>query len=411
MGSRTTTDDRRMTLTIPVDGLDEVRRVWAGRGGLWAAVAAADSYEGGPWTPELARRRAARVIAELLRPQLLRWPDSRRKWIDALPAQSVRHHLVADAPGAGMDWVATRTRGWPPREFHHRLRSRVPDTLLITVARWAIESLASIVSVADGIDPAIVGPEGRARMQVALMMLDREPLASSHPAVPSHADLVALRSSGRPWNAVASVASWLRILDHDPNRLAQLPIDPDPVLAERLFHVAILGLVFKCLRDAGWTLYPTGLPGSPDGGPVFALTDPSGDTWDLWYEMAGAWSYYGVPAPYASAVTGVPGTGGPLGCDIAIVRHGDRAVMIECKFSADPTYVGRAGYEQTLAYMAEALSGVALSVSGIVVGPSEVVNSGGMTDTSVGVIRVTNPDELSPSITDAIQDATAALLR
>jgi hypothetical protein len=173
-------------------------------------------------------------------------------------------------------------------------------------------------------------PERR-RVAVAAEMLDREPLASSRPIAPSRSDLQALRASGRPWSSVAAVAVGLRTLDHDPALPASVPLDPDSVLSERLFHVAVLGVVLRALRSMGWALTPTALPGSPDGRPVFRATDPHGEDWDLWYEMSGAWSYYGHVAPYPAAVEGVPGTGGPLGADVALVRDGDRAVVIECK--------------------------------------------------------------------------------
>jgi hypothetical protein len=399
-----------MTLTIPADGIDEIRRTWTGRGGLWAAIAAVEGETGVIWTPELARRRAARVVVEMLRPCVQAWPDSSRKWIDALPAQSIRRHVVADAPGAGIDWPTTRIRGWPPREFDHRRRTRVADTLLVTTTRWTIETLTSVLAAADRVDPEIVDSTTRARHQVALSMLQLEPLRSALPTLPSRADLAALRASGRPWGAVAAAATWLRILDHDPAQFADLPIDPDPALADRLFHVAVMGLVLRALRVARWTIRPTGLPGSPDGTPVFAATDPAGATWDVWYEMAAAWAHYGVPAPYPPAVRGVTGTGGPLGCDIALVRISDRAVVIECKYSADPSYVGRNGYEQTLAYMTEALTGLVESVSGIVVGVRELIAATGETYTFVGNVRVASTDELAAALEKAIEDATRALV-
>lgn len=398
-----------MTLSIPEEGLEEIRRVWAGRGGIWAGVAAVEGEEGATWTTELARRRASRVILEMIRPQLAGWPDSVRQWIDALPAQSVRHRLVLDTPSAGVDWSRTRLAGWPPKEFHHRRRSRVADTVLATATRWTVERLLDVSSDIDRIDMALLDERERRRVAVAAEMLGREPLASSRPITPSRSDLQALRASGRPWTSVAAVAAGLRTLDHDPARLASVPLDPDPVLIERLFHVAVLGVVVRGLRSLGWALTPTGLPGSPDGGPVFGATDPDGDDWDLWYEMSGAWKYYGHPAPYPAAVQGVPGTGGPLGSDVALVRNGDRAVVIECKYSADPSYVGRGGYEQVLAYMSEARTSLAHTVAGIVVGPPETVVSTGSTSTMVGRVTVTNPGAIEQELGEILarMDATA----
>src|SRR5262245_14294867 len=95
-------DHRRMKPTIPVAGLDEIRRVWAGRGGILAGVAAVEDDTGVEWSHDLARARAARLLIEVVRPHLLNWPSSAREWIEALPAQSARKRLVADAPGAGV---------------------------------------------------------------------------------------------------------------------------------------------------------------------------------------------------------------------------------------------------------------------------------------------------------------------
>jgi hypothetical protein len=395
-----------MTLTFPVRGIAEIRRFWAGRGDVWAAIATAGIDDGVNWTPDLARRRAARVVVEMLRPPLAGWPESTRKWLEALPAQSVRRRVVDGAPGAGVDWVATRRHGWPPKEFHHRRRSRVADTLLVTATRWTIEALTEVVAASDGIDATALGTEARERHDTAVGLLELEPLASARPIPPSGSDLTALRNSGRPWAA----ASWLRVLDHDPARLAAMSIDPDPVLADRLFHVAVFGVVLGVLREDGWTLRPTSLAGAPDGRPAFRASDNHGGGWDLWFEAGAAWTYNGATAPYAAAVSGVAGTGGTLSADIALIADDGRALILECKFSGNPTYVGRNGYEQVLAYMVEVRTGLATSVSGIVVGPPEVVAATGSTRTNVGTVQVTNPDLLRSAILWAIEDATAPLI-
>jgi hypothetical protein len=394
-----------MTITIPADGIDEIRRVWAGRGGLWAGLAATEDDDGFTWTPAIARARATRVVIEVLQPALENWPAATRQWIDALPAQSTRHHIVEESPGAGVDWTATRLTGWPPREFHHRRRNRVADTLLVTATRWTIDALRQAIIAVDGLDPDLVPLKARDRASVASAAAAMEPLASSHPTSPTRSDLRALRLAGRPWASVAAVAELLLVLDHDPARLAATPLDPDPVLAERLFHVAVLGVLLRALRLAGWRLEVVGLPGGKSSGPKFRAFDVHGLAWDIWYEASGAWTHYKVPAPYPLAVAGVEGTGGPLGADVALIRHGDHAVLVECKYSANPTYVGRNGYEQTLAYMAEALTGMSPRATGIVVGPVEVVAQPGSTLTAVGTVHVTNPNHLAQAVLAATEPA------
>ena len=65
-----------MKPTIPLQGLDEIRRVWAGRGGILAGVAAVQDDTGEEWPHDLTRACAARVLLEVLRPHLLSWPNS-----------------------------------------------------------------------------------------------------------------------------------------------------------------------------------------------------------------------------------------------------------------------------------------------------------------------------------------------
>ena len=348
-------NDRRMTLTIPTVGL-EIRLVWAGRGGLWSAVAAADDQRGYKWPPVLARRRAMRVAVRCFGPSCTHGPTRFvAGWTPCLPSRSDSDTSKISRVRA-WSWPATRRSGWPPREFHHRRRSRVPDTLLVTTTRWTIEELVRAVEDVDSIDSAILGADARSRMRTAAAMLNLEPLASSHPVVPSQADLVALRTSGRPWGAVAAVARCLRIIDHDPAQLALLPLDPDPALADRLFHVAVLGCILRASPTPDGELSRSAYQAAPTGSLV-VLSDRH-------------------QRPRLGCLVRWPACG-PLrrgfslrcrrrrnhwdrrsaGCRHALVRRTDRAIIIECKYSANPTYVGRNGYEQALAYMSEARSG------------------------------------------------------
>lgn len=390
-----------MTLTVPTVGLAEIRRIWAGRGGLWGLVADTNHpTDNLDWTIDAVRRRALRVALEVARPHLLAWPASRREWIDALPAQSVRHRSVADAPGPGADWVRTRLAGWPPREFHHRHRLREADSILVTTTRWTIETVDETLKEVHRLGAEMV-PESdplRARVAAARAALEIEPLASSHPTAPSRLDLVALRTSGRPWKTVAGVAEALQVVTKDPGRLADLALDPDPALADRLFHIAVLGQLIHDLRASGWRFTVTSLPGAPTGGPHLEAIAPNGEQWDLWYEMSGAWTHYNVPSPFATAARGLEGTGGPLGSDIALVLPHQRALIVECKFSDDPTYVGRGGYEQALAYMVEALTGLVTEVAGFVVGPDELITGTSQVSTAVGDLTFTPPQHLAQHV-------------
>jgi len=380
-------------LSIPPEGIAAVRSIWAGRGGLWDVVGAGDD-----WGPALARRRAARIVLELLRPHLLGWPTSLTGWLDALPAQSYRQRILEPAIGAGVDWPATRRSGWPPATFHHRRRFRVADTLLATAARWTIEGVANVVEDADKVDSERVGASLRQRLEVARDLLSVEPVCNAAATRPSAGDLAGLRAAGRPWGSVAAAAAALLILESDPGSLAWLALDPDPALAERLFHVAVFGCLVLSLSGSGWALELTALPGDPTRRPVFAAKDPTGRRWDVWYEASGAWGHYDCHEPYPVAVETISGAGGALGADLALISRPGNAVLIECKFSADPGYVGRNGYEQLLAYMTEAKTGLAHTVAGVLVGPAEVIEGPTLTTTAAGPIAVTAPSWLGLSL-------------
>ncbi|MGE3621989.1 MAG: hypothetical protein AB7L84_16160 [Acidimicrobiia bacterium] len=83
-------------------------------------------------------------------------------------------------------------------------------------------------------------------------------------------------------------------------------------------------------------------------------------------------------------------------------------MVIECKYSADPPYVGRGGYEQVLAYMSEARTSLVHAVAGIVVGPPETVASTGSTSTMVGRVTVTNPDAIEHELGETLARVDAA---
>lgn len=54
-------------------------------------------------------------------------------------------------------------------------------------------------------------------------------------------------------------------------------------------------------------------------------------------------------------------------------------MAVECKYSADPTHVGRGGYEQVLPYMAEQRTALAPTVASVVIGSLETVVPSGST--------------------------------
>jgi len=60
-------------------------------------------------------------------------------------------------------------------------------------------------------------------------------------------------------------------------------------------------------------------------------------------------------------------------------------------FSDNATTVARGGYEQALAYLAEARTGLIESGEAIVVGPAEIVDALGTAETTVGRVHIACP--------------------
>lgn len=358
---------------IPERGLVEVLRSWSGQGQLWEALGAPEDVAERHWKPTMVRRRARRVLFERLHTMLEEWPEDSRDWLDALPASTETLDYRSSSPRPGTSWTRTRIAGWPPRTFIGRHRQRIPETLLSTVTRWTLDQLAPLVRDAEKLgDPH--HDQAVHRANVALGLLDVEPLSDVTPAAPTPPDLAAVAAEGHPWRLLVPVAAALQAAD-DPEVLAQLArevVGPSPELTGRLFHLAVLGEVLHGLRTAGARVISRHPLGDSSGGPAYLVIDHEDHEWDLWFEAAGAWKYYDVEELYPQVAAGVPGAGGALGTDLMLIRRGERALLLECKHSWNPAVVARGGYLQALAYAVEALD-LAPAVTSVVVGPERVV--------------------------------------
>lgn len=388
---------------IPTRGLDETLRAWSGQGQLWDALAAVrDPVAERHWTRRDVERRAHRVLFQLVEPRLAGWPATWRAWVDALPAVSYRRRLVSAVPVTGVSWPETRRGGWPPRSFIARPRYRTPDTLLITTLRWVLDELAVIRRSAapPASDEQLAA---RARLGVALSLLAEEPLASAAGVPPTPTDLNAIRGAGMPWRALVPVARELRNLTGAGLlELAERIVAPDPELAWRLFHLAVLGELLHALRTSGARVVSQRPLGDAARGPAYRVDDADGRQWDLWFEAAGAWQRYGRDSPYVAATKGVPGAGQPIGTDLMLVRPDDRALLIECKYSWNPAVVARGGYEQVVAYATEAHEFAPGNVSAVVVGPASVVAGVGYADTLAGPVGIIPPESIAAVVENAL---------
>jgi hypothetical protein len=392
----------RPSLPIPQEGLSEVLRGWSGQGRLWEALAAVEEDE--PiqrrWTRTDTVRRAHRILLAQLEPTLVRWPMGLQVFLDALPAESLRSRVVTRAPAAGTSWSETYRRfGWPPRAFAGRERSRIADTFLVTSVRWTLDLLMKIWRNAVSVEPT-VDIRVRRQLEVADQFLELEPLASAEAQIPTGRELRALAGSGYPWNVVGKVTQELRALDTNLEALARRLVSPE--FLARFFHLGVLGVILVDLKELGATLVSVRPLSATTIGPAYLVTDAAGHRWDLWFEAAGVWSFYGEESPYARATAELPGSG-RLGADIMLLRRGVRALIFECKYSESPEVVGRRGITQAFAYAVEARTKLAPHVSAMVVCPEDVVGAPSVTETAVGPVGVLTPGSIRDRVKQAME--------
>lgn len=396
------------SLPVPEEGLDEVLAAWSGRGQLLEALTAVDDEDGERrWSPTDIRRRAHRVLLASLLPALQTWPQRTDTWLDALPAEALRHIQVLPAPAAGVSWPATmRRHGWPPATFVVRARRRVADTLLVAVLRWTLETLREVRRDALAVEPS-VDLAARQQLDVAIGLLEEEPLASATSHRPARHDLTAVRREGRPWAAVATVAQELMELDVSLALWARRMVAPDPELRWRLFHLAVFGVLLRRLRETGAACISCRPLSAAAPAPAYDVRYDDGTRWDLWFEAGGLWSYYARWSPYMAATTNLPGANQPLNGDIVLVDPDRGALIIECKFSASASTVGRGGVPQLMAYMVESRTSVAPTVHGYVVAPSGVPGARTTVDAHTGRLGVTDPDQLGDVLVDFLGHVAA----
>ncbi|WP_158745250.1 hypothetical protein [Streptomyces sp. NRRL S-1448] len=362
---------------VPEDGLAEVLRGWSSTAKLYAALAAvADDWVEVAWTQTDLERRAQRVLYDDLLPGLAKWPARAADWTDALPASSHRERRTSTAIGPGVHWVETRNQGrWPPVEYVAFDRNRVADQVMATTLRWVIDEVALLRRAALNVDPSLKDKE-KLRVEAALEVRTASPIDAAIGQVPTRTELHALSRSGYPWTAVAPVAKVLvnfrnmNVLEFARRHL--MPIDK---LRWRLFHLGVLGVLLKSLRDSGWRLVShRPLSASEATGPHYKAHSQNGEIWDIWFEAERMWKYYGVESSYESLMKSAFGKSSPMGADVAIVSPGHRAYLFECKYGS-VSYVSRDGFHQISTYVAEVAEKLSVVAEGYIVGPDDVVTN------------------------------------
>lgn len=393
---------------IPDRGLDAVCELWSGRGQLWRAIAAVNDLEVDvQWTERQLRRRALRVLFTLLAPSLAQLPARERLWLEALPAESVRTAQQSNAPDGRVDWARTRATGWPPRAFVVRRRERKPDSVLLGALAWVCSEARKLLAAApkpSGANEA----EALERLRLLVKLGRAHPVvAAAHVQMPMADDLRALQSSGPPWRQVAEVAGALKgLVGQRLAELARTLLAPDAELRWRLFHLAVLGEMLASLRDLGavvQSVRPIG-DGETSTAPAFRV-DLDGQVWHVWFEAAGIWRAQDWEQPYRHAAGAINGSAGPLGADILLIdAASERALIVECKYSAKATTVGRTGYHQSSTYLAEMRGRISGSVVSVTVGPENVVNETRLVSLIDGKIGFASPRGLRQLVVQTVVD-------
>lgn len=387
---------------IPERGLQKVLAHWSGRGTIWGLLAAAVSEEvQARWTPRQIEMRANRILFEMLQPALRRWPKRTHEWVNVLPAVSGRSSLVSESPTGRVSWGETRVRfGWPPIAFAAHQNTRSAHTVPVETLRWTIEELQQVARDAASLYPDLVNDATRT-LRTAARLLAIEPLQSASAARPDSQTLLALRREGAPWGAVADVAEHLLVKTNSA-ALASTLLLPDEGIRWRLFHLGVLGEVLSCLHEQGCVVTshrPLGMAGT---GPSFEVQDFCQRTWYLWFEAAGAWSHLKTPAPYAEATKELSAVDRALGADLLFLLPGERALILECKYSSNVDFVSRNGYLQAATYANEVKARLAKVVFSVAIGPESVLPTLAFTELASGRVGIAPPSAIDSLVREII---------
>ena len=376
MDSITTKSAELTSPQLPRDGIREIASVWSGEGRLLEALSDnADTSDEVLWTAAELRRRAQRVLLERLVPDLRSLPMSRRQWLEYLPITLARDRVCHSSPIGTINWVQTiRRYGWLPTHYIGTQRSRSIDEIPTATLMWVSTRLSSSLKNIRDLSPAFAN-----HIQTPITLLEEVvpvPTGSAELALPNRSDLLALDHSGFPWRNVARIARLLIRAESDLEFLAFDLLEANSEVQSRLFHLSVFGSLVRTLRNQGchisWN-HPLGMSGK---GPIVQAFTPTGITTDIWFDSGSSRTHYDLsPSLYQHAVAGVAGAGSALRSDILLLDFPTRALILECKWSNNPTYVARDGYQQAASYALDAMNGLAREVWSMIVGPREIVTS------------------------------------
>ena len=361
------------TITLPRLGLEDILRGYSNDGPLYDALATAYDDDEISWSPADLRRRARRVLLEHLKEEIIGYPTTVSRWEEYLPIAITTDRFVHSSPRGRTNWSETYRRyGWLPQQYVGRIRQRSTDDVSLATLVWISEHLSEYLGDVESLSPHLAdhlrGPI------YTISKLVSQTLPDTIPVPPDRLVLQALASSGYPWRNLSKTAELILRAQQDPKFLAFELLEPDEQIEWRLFHLATFGSTVAALRSSGFRIEWRAPIGGLRPGPQIAAISPEGTPWDLWFEAAGARNFYHVgSSTYRSTVASIKGVGAPIGADVVFMHQGKRALVLECKWSSNPRYVGRDGYHQVASYALDALNGLVGEVWAFIVGPTEII--------------------------------------
>jgi hypothetical protein len=131
---------------------------------------------------------------------------------------------------------------------------------------------------------------------------------------------------------------------------------------------------------------------------------------ELWFESSGVWTTTGAEQPYKDAVAALLRRPQALSADLLLIDNiGRWALILECKDSDDPTYVGREGYHQATTYLVEAHSRLSDETVSLIVGKAGAVHGMSITPLAGGLVGLIDADFVADLVGQFVQGQTIGI--
>ena len=362
-------------LGLPLAGIESLARLWAGSGTLLDWIAPEDWDLDLAWSAAQVRARVADLILARFAKNYLRYlPRHPGEWMDLISQQLHRHVSRTSLPTAHTDWPSTLSEygRYPSELYIERRPVATYDTPHTRVLRWTTSIVGrSEALVQSQFSRSPLRPDER---RILTCALDLPEVTNSGEGIrPNDFDLEVCKASGGVWLMVARFAEELAALWFGSAIKQFHSLAPAlPELGHQLFEVGTLGTVLNELRkqfgSEGWSA-KNPLAAAKSNQPCLTWSN-LGKKARVFFQTPPTAAVAGS-APYLSLARKIGG--GALRPDIWIELSGYAEVelIVECKYSLDPSYVASAitqliGYneEYPLASKSRLL---------VTVGPTEVI--------------------------------------